>query len=449
MLTIAAAFFESDETVSELPSLLAKWQSSGSLLSTQLANMQKCGVLPDAIDADLLMTKEGMALGGDNGDRAVLQPLRVELDPAMPGAARVIIEFASGNLRFLNGYGAKDQLLRQSVAGWKLEFLAGINDQGGLVLHAAQCCLERASLVCDNMALKDFFVAAVTEWLRGQAKAVLAHTASRYAVIPRGDFLRHYLRPLLQEPLQARLDELPDFVHSRAGLAGELKASECINEKSGTEATLYNGARAGFVPTRAGWQFRDHVLLHWQEANRTLHDRESEQDVHCTLALSSQPGEDGRAHPTLDIISTLTRYEWDSVKQELPASRQRAYMGKAWARATLQWSLRLQWVAGADGHIRMTVQERKSMPRTDAGTTGIYVVSDPLPHLINVHRMGQWWDNHPASLVPVRDELAAPMAAATGSVFERIALALAPDGNRHCRSLRINERGDIEMELGE
>jgi hypothetical protein len=449
MFTTEAAFFVSDETVSELPSLIAKWQSSGPLLSAELARMQKDGSLPDNVDIDQLMTKVGMALGGDGPDRALVRTIGVDIDPANPAVARVVIEMSSGNLRFLNGYGPKDQLLRHSVAGWKVEFTAGITERGGLALAKAEADAERTQLSCDNLLLKNYFVAAMTEWLRGQAENVLARTEGRFAVIPRNEFLRSYLRPLLVEPLQARLDELPDFIHSRAGLAGELKASECLNEKSGVEATLYNGVRAEFVPTKAGWQYRDHVLLHWQEANRTLHDRESEQDVHCTLALASQPGEDGRPHATLDIISTLTRYEWDSVKQELPASRQRHYMGKAWARATLQWSLRLQWLPAADGRIRMTVQERKGMPRTDAGTTGIYVVSDPLPHLINVHRICQWWDNHSASLVPVRSELAEPLAAATTTVFERIVQALAPDGNRHCRGLRINERGDIEMELGE
>jgi hypothetical protein len=449
MFTTEAAFFISDETGQETPDLIAKWQSSGPLLSAELSKMQKDGLLPDAIDVDHLMTKAGMALGGDGPDRALIQPIRVQYDAAQPGGARVIVEMASGNLRFLNGYGPKDQLLRQNIASWKLEFSADINEQGGLVLHSAQCETDQVNLPCDNIVLRNFFVAAVTGWLRSQAAAVLAHTSGRFAVIPRSDFLRDYLRPLLLEPLQTRLDALPDFIHSRNGLAGELKVSECLNEKSGAEASLYNGARAEFVPTRAGWQYRDHVLLHWQEANRTLHDRESEQDVHCTLALATQPGEDGRPHPTLDIIATLTRYEWDSVKQELPASRQRTYMGKAWARATLQWSLRLQWLPAGDGRVRMTLQERKGMPRTDAGTTGIYVVSDPLPHLINVHRICQWWDNHAASLVPVRDELAEPLAAASATVFERIVSALAPDGNRHCRGLRINERGDIEMELGE
>jgi len=411
--------------------------------------MQSDGSLPSVIDVDHLISGAGMALGGDGDDVAVLRPIEVRLDANMPGSARVLLEIACGNLRFVNGYGASNQLLRQNIAGWKIEFTAGINDEGGLVLQDALCDADGAALPCDNVALKTFFVSAMGEWLQAQAAAVLARTAGRFAVVPRGDFLRAYLRPMLLEPLQARLDELPNFVHSRDGLAGELNVAECLNEKSGADASLYNGARATFVPTASGWQYRDHVLLHWQEANRTLHDRESEQDIHCTLALSSQPGDDGRVHPTLDVIATLTRYEWDSVKQELPASRQRAYMGKAWARTTLQWSMRLQWVAGADGRVQLTVQTRKGMPRTDAGTTGIYVVSDPLPHLINVHRTCQWWDNQPANMNTVYSEVAAPLAATTEASFDRIVHALAPEGNRHCRGLRLNERGDIEIELGE
>jgi hypothetical protein len=449
MFTDHSSFFVPGASHVTEPDLIAAWQPSGALLTAALARMQAAGDLPDVIDVDQLIADAGMALGGDGDDRALLKPIEVRLEASMPGSARVTLEIASGNLRFVNGYAASTQVLRQNVSGWKLEFTAGVNDEGGLVLQDALCDVERSIMLCDNAALKGFFVSAVAGWLQAHAAPVLARTAARFAVVPRGDFLRNYLRPLLVEGLQARLNELPDFLHSRDGLAGEMIVAECLNEKSGADATLYNGARATFVPTAAGWQYRDHVLLHWQEANRTVHDRESEQDVHCTLALSSQPGEDGHAHPTLDIISTLTRYEWDSVKQDLPASRQRAYMGKAWARATLQWSLRLQWVAGADGRVALSVQARKSLPRTDSGTTGIYVVSDPLPHLINVHRTAQWWDKQPACLATVRDEVAAPLAATTASAFERIVHALAPDGNRHCRGLRLNERGDIEIELGE
>ncbi|MGO4377452.1 hypothetical protein AB4Z19_04230 [Pseudoduganella sp. RAF19] len=448
MLTSEAPFFVSATTFVQVPDLVVTWQTSDSRLSRQLARMQEEGLLPGFVDVDHLL-EDGFALGGDGPDRAVLHAIKVVQDAISPGSVRLIIELSSGNLRFLNGYGAGHQQLRQSIAGWKLEFVAGINDEAGLMLHSALCDTDQATLPCDNMALKSFFISAMGDWLRAHADAVLAFTSESTAVVPRGEFLRQYLRPMLLEPLQARLDELHDFVRSRDGMPGKLNAAESLNEKSGAEATLYNGARAEFVPTQAGWNFRDHVLLHWQEAGHTLHDRESEQDLQCTLALSTQPGEDGNPHPTMDVIATLTRYEWDSVKQELPGSKQRTYMGKAWARVSLQWSLRLQWHVKPDGSVVLSGQTRKGMPRTDAGTTGIYVVSDPLPHLLNVHRICQWWDNHPANLGVVRNDVAAPLAVATTKVFERIALTLAPEGNRHCRGLRINERGDFEIELGE
>ena len=78
------------------------------------------------------------------------------------------------------------------------------------------------------------------------------------------------------------------------------------------------------------------------------------------VTMGRQAGPDGVARPTLDISSVLGRYEWDSVKQELPLSRQRSYMGKAWARATLQWSLRLQWQA-EDGRVIIATLARKGV----------------------------------------------------------------------------------------
>ena len=407
--------------------------------------MRQAGEFPDQIRYGSVEVGS-LALGGEGQDEALLRPIEIRYDPANPAAAHLSLTLAGGNLRFYNGFGQRD-ILRQPVAGWRLEFMAAVNEQGGLALHAALCDVEKSHLPCDNGPLKEFFITAVGHWLRSQAQAVLAKTAFRRAVVAREDFLQHYIYPLVVEKMQSRLNSLPDFVESRDGVA-EVSPQESQNEKTGADATLNNGVRARFVRSGAGWTYRDHVLLHWQEANRTLHDRESEQDLQCVVTMGRQAGTDGVMRPTLDISSVLGRYEWDSVKQELPLSRQRSYMGKAWARATLQWSLRLQWQV-ADGRVGIAALARKGVPATDAGTTGIYVVSDPLPHLLNVQRMNLWWEANAASLGAVQEDVVATLATSTDELFAGMAAALAPQRKLVCRDLRVNDSGDIEIELGE
>ena len=97
----------------------------------------------------------------------------------------------------------------------------------------------------------------------------------------------------------------------------------------------------------------------------------------------------------------------------------------------------------------MATLARKSVPTTDAGTTGIYVVSDPLPHLLNLQRINLWWDGNAASLASVQQDIAGFLSTATGDMFAAVAEGLAPGRKLGCRDLRINESGDIEIELGE
>ncbi|XLZ71186.1 hypothetical protein ABT364_04275 [Massilia sp. SR12] len=445
MVTTKAVFFEiGSETATSVQQLSASWFTSGNFLESTIAAMREAGEFPNSIRYGSIEVGS-LALGGEGEDEAVLRPIEIRYDSANPNLAHLSLTLGAGSLRFYNGYGRKD-ILRQSVAGWRLEFTAAVNEYGGLVLQAALCDVDKSYLPCDNAPLKEFFITAVGHWLRSWAGPVLEKTAMRRAVINRESFLRQYIYPMVVEKLQRRLDSLPDYVASREGVA-QVNREESQNEKSGVEATLSNGERARFVRNSNGWTYRDHVLLNWQEANRTLHDRESEQDLQCIVTMGRQAGPDGVLRPTLDISSVLGRYEWDSVKQELPLSRQRSYMGKAWARATLQWSLRLQWQV-EDGRVTIAALARKGVPATDAGTTGIYVVSDPLPHLLNVQRINLWWDGNAASLSSVQQDIAGSLATVTGDMFAAVAEGLAPGRKLGCRDLRINEAGDIEIELG-
>ena len=446
MVTTKAVFFEiGSHTTTSVQQLSASWFTSGKLLESTIDAMRAAGEFPNDIRYGS-MEVGSLALGGEGEDRAELRPVEIRYDSSAPNTAHLTLTLASGNLRFYNAYGRRE-ILRQAVAGWRLEFTTAVNEYGGLVLQGALCDVDKSHLPCDNGPLKEFFITAVGNWLRSLSPAALNKTAMRRAVIGRESFLRQYIYPMVVEKLQRRLDSLPDYVTSREGVA-QVNPQACQNEKSGVEANMSNGERARFVRNSNGWTYRDHVLLNWQEANRTLHDRESEQDLQCMVTMGRQAGPDGVPRPTLDISSVLGRYEWDSVKQELPLSRQRSYMGKAWARATLQWSLRLQWQA-ENGRVGVAALARKGAPATDAGTTGIYVVSDALPHLLNVQRINLWWEGNAASLASVQQDIAGFLATATGDMFAAVAEGLAPGRKLGCRDLRINESGDIEIELGE
>ena len=291
MVTTKAVFFEiGSDTTTSVQQLSASWFTSGKLLESTIDAMRAAGEFPNDIRYGS-MEVGSLALGGEGEDRAELRPVEIRYDSAAPTTAQLTLTLASGNLRFYNAYGRRD-ILRQPVAGWRLEFTAAVNEYGGLVLQAALCDVDKSHLPCDNGPLKEFFITAVGNWLRILAPAVLNRTAMRRAVIGRESFLRQYIYPMVVEKLQRRLDSLPDYVASRDGVA-QVNPQECQNEKSGVEATLCNGERARFIRNSNGWTYRDHVLLNWQEANRTLHDRESEQDLQCMVTMGRQAGPDG------------------------------------------------------------------------------------------------------------------------------------------------------------
>lgn len=232
----------------------------------------------------------------------------------------------------------------------------------------------------------------------------------------RDEFLQRYLKPLLMDPLQDRLNNLPDFLFSQPDSDGRLDREDSVNEKSGAEASLLGGQRARFVEGKAGWHYRDHVLLSWKQPGATSHARESEQDLQFSVVLSEQPDMAGIPRLTVDIHGSLMRYEWDSVSQTLPDGRS-LHLGKGWARATLQWSLRVQCIAGADGRVHVVARPRKAPPVMDARTAGAYIVSDPLQHLMNIQRISHQWEHGTVGLGAVQGVLVARLAAAIEPVL--------------------------------
>jgi hypothetical protein len=271
-------------------------------------------------------------------------------------------------------------------------------------------------------------------------------------VIARHTFFNDFVRPLLVEPVRERLASLPDYVHARRGQGNELDRVESLNEKSGAMATLDNGARAGFVPEAGGWRYRDHVLLHWREGGERgerSHDRESEQDWQFHIGVSNQPDGEGVERLTIDLTSTLMRYEWDRLNQKSAAFMRKTYLGKGWARTSMQWTLRLQCVPNARGGIALTVHGRQAPAATDSGVVGMYVVSDARSHLLNMNKISNDWESNAAGMAALQQTVVAQFGAAVAAMFGQAAghLVLPAGPQLAYRGVRLDGDGNIELEL--
>ena len=222
-------------------------------------------------------------------------------------------------------------------------------------------------------------------------------------------FSQRYLKPLLIDPLEERLNAQRDYaLILPAGAVATGQGS--INDKSGVYASN-TGLRARFVRTPNGWLYGDHVLLQWQQPGDVSHQRESEQDLQYGVAVSEQPDMAGVPRLTVDIHGSLMRYERDAVSQTLARGRQ-ADLGRGWARVTLHWALQLQLIVDGNGRANLISRTRKSAPVADAGKSGGYIASDPLAHLLHLQRLTHAWDHGSAGLTAVQDYLVSRLAAA-------------------------------------
>lgn len=270
------------------------------------------------------------------------------------------------------------------------------------------------------------------------------------AVLSREVFFKRFLKPLLIDPIQERLNQLPDYRNLRVALDGGLNREESFNEKSGVSANMDNGVRAQFVANSGGWGYRDHVLLHWREGNRLSHVRESEQDLQFSVTVSSQPDSMGVPRLTVDLYSSLMRYEWDRASQKMALFNRKVNLGKGWARSTMHWAMRLQFLADDLGAIRVAVTPKRSPAATDSGVVGMYMVSDALGHLLNMNKLSNEWEGNPASLGAVQQEVVEKFSEATTELFNQMAgqLVLPSGPQPGCRRVQLNEDGNIELDLG-
>jgi hypothetical protein len=220
-------------------------------------------------------------------------------------------------------------------------------------------------------------------------------------------FARRYLKPLLIDALQVRLDAgSPALALPPAAV---LDATGSENRRSGVAAGAPGEPR--FIRTRRGWTWCDHALVAWQTPGALTHCRISEQEHRYDVFLSEQPDMAGVPRLTVDLHAVRSRYERDAVTQR-GADGGSCDLGAGWARLTLRWSLRLQLVVTATGRANVVTRARRVAPRTDAGRTGPYVASSPLDHLLDVRRLARDWEEGGASLGAVQDQLVSRLAAA-------------------------------------
>ncbi len=222
-------------------------------------------------------------------------------------------------------------------------------------------------------------------------------------------FSQRYLRPLLVDQLQDRLNNLPDPSHFPA--SRNITSQQILaDERSGVHGAD-TGRRARFVRTADGWFYGHHVLRKWQQTGEWCHQRESEHDLQYGVTVGEVPDPTGVPRLTVDVHGSLMRYERDAVSQLLAGGRH-ADLGTGWARASLHWSLRLQLIVDGGGRANLVNQARSVAPVTDAGKTGPYIASSPLDHLLQPTRLLHTWEHGAASLAAVQDYLVSRLAAA-------------------------------------
>lgn len=221
------------------------------------------------------------------------------------------------------------------------------------------------------------------------------------------EFARRYLKPLLVDALQLRLDAARAGPRLPPGTIGNPSDSEW--SRSGVSDGAAGEPR--FTRTSRGWTWQDRSLVSWQTDGPLTHRRTSEQEQRYDVLLSRQPDMAGVPRLTVDLHAVRTSYERDAVAQR-GADGETLDLGAGWARLTLRWSLRLQLVVTSAGRANVVSCARRVAPHADAGRSGPYVTADPLGRLLDVRCLARNWERGAASLGAVQDQLVSRLAAA-------------------------------------
>ena len=97
------------------------WALAPETLRAQLFGLQKAGKLPSEVLVGNL-EEAGLLIGGPEADRVRLAVPHLTLDAGTPRSASLELLFTSGNMSFYDNTVNRANVLKQSVAGWKLTF---------------------------------------------------------------------------------------------------------------------------------------------------------------------------------------------------------------------------------------------------------------------------------------------------------------------------------------
>jgi hypothetical protein len=254
-------------------------------------------------------------------------------------------------------------------------------------------------------------------------------------------FLDRYIKPVIIDPLNRSLSAMQDYVHARPDRNPKVE----VNDKSAPDAH----GRATFVRTPTGWNYHDTVHLYWHESGFYSHDRWSQQSLTFEVKLLMANDAGGVPRLTLQIDGSLFRYEKDQQNTDIPPFKSNVYVGDAWANATMPWTIKLQFVAGADGKLTITKTAAEGQTQTDHGQGGVFDVADFFRGLFDMKTISSDWSDNAGGLAAVEKLVADSVEKQAGDVIEAAASKIVMPAPKtfFYKNIRLDPRGNIAIDL--
>jgi hypothetical protein len=254
-------------------------------------------------------------------------------------------------------------------------------------------------------------------------------------------FLDRYIKPVIIDPLNRALSSMPNYIHARPDRNPDVE----LNDKSAPDANH----RATFVRVPSGWTYHDTVHLRWHESGFYSHDRWSQQSLNFGVKLLMANDDKGVPRLTLQIDGSLYRYEKDQQNTDVPPFKSNVYVGDAWASATLPWTIKLQFVAGADGKLTITKTATEGKPNEDHGQGGIFDVADFFNGLFNLKTISSDWSDNAVGLAAVEKLVAQSVEKQAGDVINAAAAKTVMPAPRmfFYKNIRLDPRGNVAIDL--
>lgn len=254
-------------------------------------------------------------------------------------------------------------------------------------------------------------------------------------------FLDRYIKPTIIDPLNRSLSAMPDYVNARPDRGPSVE----VNDKSAPDGH----GRATFVRTSTGWTYHDTVHLNWHESGFYSHDRWSQQSMIFEVKLLMANDAGGIPRLTLQIDGSLFRYEKDQQNTDVPPFKSNVYVGDGWAKATMPWTIKLQFVAGADGKLTITKSAAAGQTQTDHGQGGIFDLADFFRGLFDMKTISSDWSDNAGGLAAVEKLVADSIEKQAGDVINTAASKIVMPAPKtfFYKNIRLDQRGNIAIDL--